>query len=86
MNIDSTKVNNYQNNLCEAIEVIGNSLLKKVSYDKTIVATITDVKDKKDGKYQCSNGTNTFTAYSTKTDYEKGSSVYVTIPNDNWEN
>lgn len=86
MNVDTSKVNNYQDSLCEAIEVISSNLLKKVSYDKTIVATITDTTDKKDGKYQCSNGTNTFTAYSTKTDYEEGSSVYITIPNGDWEN
>lgn len=86
MSTDSSKVNSYQDNVCKAIETISNNLLKKVSYDKTIVATIIDITDKKEGKYQCSNGTNTFTAYSTKTDYEKGNSVYITIPNGNWEN
>lgn len=84
--MDNTKINNFQEKILQAMQIISEKTLESVSYDTTIVATIQDNADKADGKYVLTDGTKTFTAYSTVTSYSKNTSVFVTIPNGNWEN
>lgn len=83
---DTTKINNVQENLIKAMGIISAQSLKEVSFDKTIVCTIKDDKDKKEGKYTVSDGTTIFTAYSSDTSYHSGAAVYVTIPEGDYNN
>ena len=51
------------NDFFESIKVIVDGRLNDLSYDTTIVATITDDSDKERGHYIVSDGTITFDAY-----------------------
>lgn len=84
--IDTTKISSVQQNLLKAMEVMSTQSLKEVSFDKTVLCTIENNDDKKDGKYKVSDGTTTYTAYSSVTNYNVGTAVYVTIPEGNYNN
>ena len=82
----STNMEQNFDNLFEALGIIVDSKLKNVKYDKTIVATILDDSNaEKQQKYRCSDGSYEFDAYSDKTDYKKGDSVQVSIPNGDYD-
>lgn len=83
---DSTKVNDLQEKLLKSMSIVNNRLLSSISYDKTITATITDDSYRDQGKYTVSDGTKTFVAYSAVTNYTKNTTVFITIPNGDWEN
>ena len=75
----------YSEILCKSIEIVSQSLLDGLQYDKTITCTIVDDSEAADGKYRVSDGSATFIAYSTEK-YAKGASVYVTVPSGNYDN
>ena len=83
---DNTRVNELQEKLLQAMDILNAKALDSVSYDKTILCTIENDKNKKDGKYEVSDGSIIFTAYSTDERYRNGDVVYVTIPQGNYEN
>lgn len=83
---DSTRINELQDKMLQAMSIVNGKLLDTISYDTTITATISDNTNKADGKYILTDGSKTFTAYSTVTNYSNNTIVYVTIPNGNWEN
>lgn len=68
-------------NLFESINVIVSKKLEDVSFDTTIVCTIVDDSDRKNGKYQVTNGTAKFDAYTDSSDYRTGDSVRVQVLN-----
>ena len=77
--------NKYGELLCEAMGILADSALGKISFDRTIVATITDDSEKEGlGKYRVSTGEATFDAYSSNTSFKNGDNVYVQIPNGDW--
>lgn len=77
---DNTKVNSYQDQLLEAIEITTTSLIDGLSYDKTVVCTVIDDSKKEQDEYKVSDGSSKFTAYSTGVKYKSGDSVYVNVP------
>ena len=77
-------MSNYEEIFCQATEILANNLINKVSYDKTILCTIINDSEKELGKYRVSNGEANFDAYTTGPKYHKGNSVYVQIPNGDW--
>lgn len=83
---DNTRVNELQEKLLQAMDILNAKALDSVSYDKTILCTIENDENKKDGKYEVSDGSIIFTAYSTDERYRNGDVVYVTIPQGNYEN
>lgn len=83
---DNTRVNELQQKLLQAMDILNAQALNSISFDKTITCTIESDKDKKDGKYEVSDGSMIFTAYSTDTKLRAGESVYVTVPQGNFEN
>ena len=83
---DNTRVNELQEKLLQAMDILNAKALDSVSYDKTILCTIENDENKKDGKYEVSDGSIMFTAYSTDERYRNGDIVYVTIPQGNYEN
>lgn len=83
--IDNTKVNHYENQLLGAFNLLMDNKLKGIAFDQTIVCTIEDNKDKKDGKYRVkTNDGLVFDAYSEITNYQKNANIYVTIPQGNY--
>ena len=67
--------------LFEAMDAIITERLRTLPYDKTLVATITDNSKANHYKYQVTTDDNIqFDAYSSVTNYEVGTRVYVRIP------
>ena len=77
---------NYSDILCQAIEIVSSSIVDGISFDRTIECTIVDDSSKAKGKYIVSDGSTKFEVYSTVTTYRDGNVVYVTIPNNNFNN
>jgi hypothetical protein len=83
---DNTRVNELQDKLLKAMDILNAQALNSISFDKTITCKIENDKDKKDGKYEVNDGNRIFTAYSTDTRLRTGDTVYVTVPEGNFEN
>ena len=83
---DNTRVNELQDKLLKAMDILNAQALNSISFDKTITCTIENDENKKDGKYEVNDGSIIFTAYSTDERYRNGDVVYVTIPQGNYEN
>lgn len=83
---DSTRINELQDKLLQAMDIVNAKALNAISYDKTITCTIETNKNKKEGCYEVSDGSTIFTAYSSMTNLAVGTSVYVTIPNGDFSN
>lgn len=83
---DNTRVNELQDKLLKAMDILNAQALNSISFDKTIICKIENDKDKKEGKYEVSDGNTVFTAYSSDTKLQSGDVVYVTIPEGNFEN
>lgn len=83
---DNTRVNELQDKLLKAMDILNAQALNSISFDKTITCKIETDKDKKDGKYEVNDGNRIFTAYSSDTRLRSGDTVYVTVPEGNFEN
>ena len=83
---DNTRINDLQEKLLQAMDILNAKALSEVSFDKTVVCTIEDDTDKEQGKYLVSDGVKTFTAYTSDTKLRNKDNVYVTIPEGNFEN
>ena len=84
--MNMTRVNSLQDSLLQAVDTVVAQRLSAISFDKTISCTITDASNGKEGKYEVSDGSQYFIAYSEITTYRKNEQVYVTIPEGNYEN
>lgn len=76
---------NVGENFCQSVDILVNNAIDKVKFDKTIVCTIVDDSEKKQGKYMVSNGEGKFEAYTSDTSLSKGDNVYVNIPLGDWD-
>lgn len=83
---DTTKVNQYQDQVVEAVGTIVRKAVESISFDKTIVCTIKDDSGRENGEYIVTDGSSTFSAYSYDTSLRNGNSVYVTVPEGNYDN
>ena len=77
---------NYGDILCQAIEIVSEKMVKEIAFDRTLECTIVDSSLKDQGKYTVLNGMTRFDAYSSTTKYKKGDIVFVTIPNNDFDN
>ena len=68
-------------NSLNAYNILSKKHLESVSYDTTVKAKIVDIKNRDLGEYKVNDGTSIYYAYSDKTDYYNGQTVWVTIPN-----
>ena len=76
----------YSEILMQSMDILVNKRLSELQFDKTISCQITDTTAADKGEYIVSDGSNTFTAYSKDVTFKKGDSVYVTIPNGDFNN
>lgn len=68
-------------NLFQAIDIILGQRLQDINFDKTIICTIVDDSDKKNGCYIVTDGTIKFKAYVNDATYRKDDQVRVSILN-----
>ena len=78
--------NDAMENLFKAIDIITSERLSNLGYDKTIKATIIDDSKSAHGEYQLTDGSSTFTAYAADVLYKKDMTVYVIIPEGDYNN
>lgn len=78
MNID------YNEILLQAVDTLITKRIQSINYDNTQVYTILNATKAEQGEYLVTDGAVQFYAYSTITNYKKGDSVYVTIPNNDF--
>lgn len=71
----------YGKTFLEATQIIVDGALSGLEYDKTVICSIINNEKAYRGEYTVSDGSSTFLAYSENTEYSKGTSVYVSIPN-----
>ena len=83
---DNTRINDLQNKLLQAMDIINAKALQDISYDRTIVCTIEDDTYREEGKYSVNDGSRIFIAYTNDTRLKNKDTVYVTIPQGNYDN
>lgn len=76
----------YSEDLLNSIEIVAEGILKGISYDKTITCTVIDDSKKSSGEYLVSDGSMQFTAYTSDQSFYNGTTVYVTVPEGNYDN
>lgn len=77
------------NQICEATSIIVNKAIQNLSYDITVKATIikeNEVDGKISGEYLCQYESNRFVAYGSPCSHSAEDTVYVTVPNGDWDN
>ena len=81
-------VTDYAEQILQAVDIVVNRSLSKLSFDKTEICTVVNNSDKKNGKYIVSNGSIKFEAFintsngaETIPEYKVNDSVRVSIPN-----
>lgn len=74
----------YNEILLTAIDTVVAQRLSELQFDETIICTIVDDSDKKNGHYRVTDGSITFDAYTETTHYYNDAQVYVTIPKGDW--
>ena len=84
--VDNTRINDLQNKLLQAMDIINAKALQDISYDRTIVCTIEDDAYREEGKYSVNDGSRIFIAYTNDTRLKNKDTVYVTIPQGNYDN
>ena len=72
--------------LFDAMDIIAAQRVKNLQFDKTVKCSITDDSKSEQGEYTVTDGSSTFKAYSESTKYSNGASVYVNIPNGDYNN
>ena len=66
------------NKLFEAMDIITSKRISNLSYDKTLICTIENVENAKNGAYKVTDGVSHFIAYTDNSNkYPKGTKVYV---------
>lgn len=73
----------YNEVLCQAVDIIVNQRISELKFDETIVCTIIDNTNRENGEYVVTqNGQLKFKAYSEYTRYLNEEQVYIHIPKD----
>ena len=72
---------NYSENVCEAISIITQKAIQGLSFDRTILCTITNTEKANEGIYTVTDGSSSYTATSQDHTLKVQDQVYVLIPN-----
>ena len=70
----------YLESLFEGINIILEKRLDDVSFDTTVICTITDASNSKNGEYRVTDGSTSYKAYSDLDSYVTGEQVRVSVP------
>lgn len=82
---DYINVANYSEVMCTVIQSMIDANLSKIKCDRTVKAVIIDDSKANYNYYTVSENNIDYIAYSTGEIYKKGESVYITIPNGNYD-
>ena len=90
-NSSSTKTknsSNFEEKICQAIEILSQQALSAGGYDRTILATVIEVIDSSAGTYRLRHQENTFIAKAAcpGIEYFQNTQVYVLVPKDDFTN
>lgn len=79
---------NYEEQICQAIEILSQQKLSAGGYDRTILATVIEVVDVAKGIYRLRHQENTFLAKAAcpGIEYFNNTHVYVLVPKDDFTN
>ena len=78
------KVSFHVEQFQDVLDLITEKRIQGLEFDRTISATIINADNSKDGEYTVNDGSSSFLAYSENTNYKVDEQVYVTIPNNNF--
>jgi hypothetical protein len=80
-------MNNYDEIICNAIDIIVKNKIKKADFDYTVKATILECTDSSIGEYKVQYQDSTFTAYALNPNisFAEDSMVYIFVPNNNFD-
>ena len=70
----------YLESLFKGIDIILEKRLDEVSFDTTVICTITDASNSKNGEYRVTDGSVSYKAYSDVDSYVAGQQVRVSVP------
>ena len=73
-------MSDYIESLFQGVDMLIDKKLENLNYDTTIICTITDNSDSKNGKYRVTDGSIAFTVYSDVSTYRSGEQVRVNVP------
>jgi hypothetical protein len=73
-------MSDFIESILQSVDIIIDKRLEDVAYDSTIICTIIDDSDKKNGKYRVSDGSVTYVAYSDQNNYKKGEQIRMSVP------
>ena len=73
-------MSDFIESILQSVDIIIDKRLEDVAYDSTIICTIIDDSDKKNGKYRVSDGSVTYVAYSDQNNYKKGDQIRMSVP------
>lgn len=81
-------MSNYSNNIMNSIDILTQSALRKLKYDITIKAIIKTIVDVKTGEYKVLYEGNLLSAFAKddKTAYDINDTVYVKVPEGDFDN
>ena len=76
----------YENQICEAIEIIAKNEVSNANFDKTIAAEIIEQYDLTKGQYKVKYQNSTFFAFSEDLNkiYPLNELVYILVPNNDF--
>lgn len=77
---------NINESWLEAMRIVAESEIQKVSFDQTIKATVLNDEKAEEGRYWCTNGYSEFWAYSAEVKYRNQDKVLVTVPQGDYSN
>lgn len=73
-------MSDFIESILQGVDILIDRRLEDVAYDSTIICTIMDDSDKKNGKYSVTDGSIVYVAYSDQSTYKNGDQVRVSIP------
>lgn len=78
----------YNETICQSIEIITKGLIERISYDKTIEGIViapSTILDNNNQYYQIAYGKAYLLAIGKINEYTKGDCVYILIPQGNFD-
>ena len=73
-------MSDFIESILQGVDILIDRRLEDVAYDSTIICTIMDDSDKKNGKYSVTDGSIVYVAYSDQSTYKNGDQVRVSVP------
>lgn len=73
-------MSDYMESLFQSVDILIDKRLEDLAYDTTVICTIIDSTDKKNGRYRVTDGSVSYIAYSDKDSFREGEQVRVNIP------